>query len=345
MPPATGMFATCLPGLGQLVRQQLDDLPGIAPTDDGFDGRADVVLFDVDRVARRSVTTLRTTEDVFVEVGRADRRNADNCQQIARMIWRPEQVQRALSIWAELKRPLTASMTFRVITRLLSEKAFLRTELRHQLTETIKQHRPRWKVADPAKLEVWICEYRAGRFISGLRLSDVWMRQHGGRKLERRGAPRPTLAAAMVDLAGTPGGILLDPCCGSGTILTEASAAGWSATGTDIDPDAVSIASRNAPSASVHVGDARRLDIRSGSVQACASNLPFGRQYQIRGNVSAWLSAVLREAARVTQPGGHIILLGPDIARATRPASLTLAGKLPVRVLGVQTTIWHYQRR
>src|SRR5215468_6733585 len=149
----------CLPGLASLVREQISDLPGITTTDNGFDGRADVFLFEADRNHRGAAAALRAAEDIFVEVGRADRRKSPSPQRIASMIWQPGKVQRALSIWAEQKRPLTASMTFRVITRLLSEKAFLRTELRRQLTETIRRDRPRWKVADPAQLEVWICEY------------------------------------------------------------------------------------------------------------------------------------------------------------------------------------------
>jgi tRNA G10 N-methylase Trm11 len=339
------MFATCLPGLGRLVRQQLDSVPGITITDDGFDGRADVVRFETDHGHRGAAMGLRTCEDVFVEVGDADRRDGDNAQQIAATVWRPEQVQRALSIWAEHRHPLSASMTFRVITRLHSEKAFLRTDLRHQLTETIEQQRPRWRVTDPAELEVWICEYRADRFICGLRLSDARMRQHEGRNRERHGALRPTLAAAMVDLAGKPPGLLLDPCCGSGTILTAALAAGWEATGTDIDHDAVATAKRNAPDASVHIGDARRIQLRDGAVQACVSNLPFGRQYRVPGSMGTWLSAVLLETARVTQAGGHIVVLSPGIAPAALPASMTPIDKLPVRLLGVKTTIWHYQRR
>jgi 23S rRNA G2445 N2-methylase RlmL len=339
------MFAMCLPGLAPLVRQQLDEMPGIKAGDDGFDGRADLVLFEADHSRRGAAAALRMIEDVFVEVGRAERRKADNPLQIASMVWRPAQVQRALSIWAEQRHPLGASMTFRVIARLLSEKAFLRTELRRQLTETIRRDRPRWKVADPAQLEVWICEYRAGWFVCGLRISDVRMRQHHGRNLERRGALRPTLAAAMVDLAGKPSGILLDPCCGSGTILAEALAVGWSAAGADIDASAVSIASRNVPEASVRIGDARRMDLPDASVQACVSNLPFGRQYHVPGDMSAWLSTVLRETARVTQAGGHIILLAADIPGSAVPASLTLTDSFPVRILGTNTTVWHFQRR
>jgi len=236
-------------------------------------------------------------------------------------------------------------MTFRVIARLLSEKAFLRTQLRDQLTETIRKSRPKWTVADPAQLEIWISEYRTGAFVCGLRLSDARMRQHDGRNIERPGALRPSLAAAMVHLAGAPSGTLLDPCCGSGTILAEAVAAGWTAAGSDIDPAAVSVACRNVPQASVRVGDAREIAIPDESVRAWVSNLPFGRQFHVPGNVTKWLTAVLAEAARVTGNAGQVVLLAPRIPRCAVPATLTLADKLPIRLLGVQTTAWHYQRQ
>jgi hypothetical protein len=345
MAPANRMFVMCLPGLARLVGEQLHELAGIRTTGDGFDGRADVLLFEADRGRRDGVAALRTIEDVFIEIGRTGRRRPDSPQQIASMIWRAERVQRALSIWAEQNHPLAASMTFRVIARLLTEKVFLRTELRDRLTETIRKNRPKWKVADPAQLEIWICEYRPGAFVCGLRLSDVRMRQHDGRSIERQGALRRTLAAAMVSLAGKPSGILLDPCCGSGTILAEAVAVGWTAAGTDIDASAVSIASRNVPEASVHNGDARRMSLADGSIRACVSNFPFRRQYHVPGNISTWLTTVLGEAARVTSPGGYIVLLAPGIPRSTLPASVILAGKFPIRLLGVKTTTWHYQRQ
>lgn len=345
MAPASSMFVMCLPGLARLVGEQLQELPGIRPAGRGFDGRADVLLVQADRGRRDAVTALRTIEDVFIEIGRADRRKSGDPEQIARVIWRPERVQRALSIWAGQHHPLAASMTFRVIARLLSEQAFLRRQLRDQLTETIRKDRPKWTLADPAQLEFWISEYRPGAFVCGLRLSDVRMRQHDGRSVERPGALRPTLAAALVHLAGQPAGILFDPCCGSGTILAEAAAAGWTPAGTDIDASAVSIASRNVPGASVHVGDARRMTLADESVQACVSNLPFGRQYPVPGDdLSTWLTAVLAEAARVTSAGGHIVLLAPGIPRSARPVAVTLADKFPLRLLGVKTAAWQYQR-
>jgi 23S rRNA G2445 N2-methylase RlmL len=338
------MFATCLPGLAALVRRQLDDLPGVRSTGSGFDGRGDIILFEADRGRRGPALTLRTTEDVFVEVGRARRAQGDDPRRIAARIWQPQPVQRALSVWADEKRPLAGSMSFRVIARVLSEKTFLRTDLRREVSRAILEERPRWNHADPAQLEIWASEYVAGHFVAGLRLTDARMRQHDGRDVERQGALRPTLAAAMVGLAGQPSGVLLDPCCGSGTILAEAIAAGWIASGRDIDPAAVTIARRNAAAAAVQVGDALRLALADSSAGACVSNPPFGRQYRVQGDMSRWLTALLGEMARVTRSGGRIVLLAPEILPAAVPSALRPTGTVPVRLLGTKTTIWTYQR-
>jgi SAM-dependent methyltransferase len=158
-----------------------------------------------------------------------------------------------------------------------------------------KADKPKWRFADPAEIEIWISEYRRGKFVAGLRLTDVNMRQHEGREAERHGALRTTVAAAMVDLAGTAGGRLLDPCCGSGTILAEALQKGWTAEGFDIDPRAVEIARRNVPSATVETGDARKIALPDAAVAACVSNLPFGQQYDVQGDMGDWPRTVLGE--------------------------------------------------
>jgi SAM-dependent methyltransferase len=339
------MFASCLPGLGPLVRRQLDALPGLRTSATGFDGRADLVLFRAERGHRSGALSLRTTDDVFVETGRARRTGHDTAHQVAARLWPPQPAARALSIWAGHAGPLTGSMTFRVIVRVLSERSFLRTELRTQLGRAISADRPRWRHADPAQLEIWASEYQPDSFVAGLRLTDARMRQHEGREAERRGALRPALAAAMVSLAGRPTGLLLDPCCGSGTILAEAIAVGWAARGIDIDPAAVTAARTNVPAAAVERGDARATTIAAGSIAACVSNLPFGRQYQVPGDSSDWLSAVLTELGRLTAPGGGVVLLAPGDPGRPAPGSLRLTDSFPVSLLGTSTSVWCYQRR
>jgi tRNA G10 N-methylase Trm11 len=333
-----------VPGLGQLVSRELGRVPGIVVRDSGFDGRSDVVLFETARESRSAVVDLGLAEDVFVEVGRTLRAEGDRSGWIAGRLWRPERVQRALSVWAEEVRPLARTMTFRVIARVLQERSFLRTDLRRQLTRAIQLDRPRWRVEDPAQIEVWVSEYAQGRFVAGLRLSDERMRQHDGRVVERAGALRPTVARAMVLCAGEPGGMALDPCCGSGTILRELLAAGWAARGLDIDPDAVEAARRNAPDAEVRVGDARSLELADQSVGACVSNLPFGQQYSVQGDMHPWLRSVLGEMARVTRPGGRVILLVPQLPRAVVPGSLRQRDRFRIRLLGTATTVWVFDR-
>lgn len=338
------VFALAVPGLAPLVRAELEDHDGLHPEDAGFDGRADVVLFGAERGSRVEALALTTAEDVFIEVGRTLRAHGDEPRWIAGGLWGTERVQRALSVWAELAGPLRARMTFRVIVRTLSERSFRRTELRRALTDEVGRRQPKWRIDDPAALELWAIEYQPGRFVAGLRASDVRMRQHQGRAAERTGALRPTVAAAMVRLAGEPRGRLLDPCCGSGTLLAEAQHRGWQGFGGDIDPTAIRVAHSNSPHAQLVVADARAIPYQDGVLDACVSNLPFGRQYGVEGPMKPWLHAVTAELTRVVRPGGRVVLLSPE-QLAHVQSGLRLLRRVPIRLLGTRTTIWAFERR
>jgi 23S rRNA G2445 N2-methylase RlmL len=340
----TRMFLTALPGLAPLVRRELASLPGLTVVETGFDGRADLVLVEATPEGRDALYRLRTIEDVFVEVGRTPRAAGDEARWIADRIWRPTRVREALAVWSAAW-PTRSAITFRVIARVLQERSFMRTELRRRLSDAIRADKPGWQLGDPAELEVWVSEYRPGLLIAGLRLTDVRMRQHGGRRVERYGALRPAVAAAMVDLAGPPSGLLLDPCCGSGTILSEAVSAGWTVEGVDVDAGAVRAARRNVPGASVAAGDARSLDLPDASVAACVANLPFGRQHTALGGGKEWLGAVLGEIARVTRPEGRVVLLHPAIPTAIVPGQLVLRDSFELRLLGVTTRLLGFRRR
>lgn len=340
----TRLFASTMSGMRRLLAEEVDAADGLAVTDTGSDGRADVVLFD--GTPPRSALSLRTAEDVFIEVGRTLRSDGDDPRWIARRVWKPARVRRALDVAAALGRRQHGRVTYRVVARLLQERAFLRTDLRRQFAATIRREQPDWTPADPAGTEVWVVEYRPGRIVAGIRVSDASMRQHGGRAKERAGALRPAVAAAMVRQAHVIKGAanLLDPCCGSGTILGEALQAGWSSVaGVDISAEAVGVARRNVPRAAIERGDARRLDAPDASVGAVVSNLPFGRQYTV-DDPERWLADVLAEAARVTAPGGSVVLLVPEVPRSAVPASLRVQRRLPLRLLGTKTCLWTFER-
>jgi 23S rRNA G2445 N2-methylase RlmL len=308
----------------------------------GFDGRADIVFFTAQRGARFRLDSLRLAEDVFAAIAGS---GGGPAARVADALVSPDGLERALSVWARYAGHLSPSMTFRVIARVVDESRFRRTELRTAVERAVRASRPRWRIADPADLEIWVVEHRRARFASGLRLSGKRMRQHGtGRASERHGALRPVVAAAMIRLAGAQPGRLLDPCCGSGTIASEAIAAGWEAWASDIDDEAVTAAAANVPQAVIRLADARDLPHHDGDFDAVVTNVPFGRQFRLDAERGGWMRSVLGEAARVTRPGGRVVVLAPP-PLPRQPAGLARSGTYPLRVLGTATRIWVFDRQ
>ncbi len=337
------LYAACVPGIGRMLRADLA-AAGTAITGTGSDGRAQLVFVAADRAGRAALMRSRLAEDVFAEIGRASRAGGAGPEALAGMAWRPGAVQRALSVWAEEVAPLSASMTYRVKVLVRTESRVRRSELRQAMTATIARDKPRWQLADPAQLEVWFREWQDGQYVAALRLSGSGGRQHGSRAATRAGALPPTVAAAMVALAGEPRGLLLDPCCGSGTILAEALAAGWVAEGTDIDEAAVAAAARLAPAATVQLGDARALLLPDDSVGACVSRLPAGPTLQVPAGWQHRTSAVLGELSRVTRTGGAVVVLAPGLPQAAIPGALRLRKTVPIRLPAGASVIWAFRR-
>ena len=85
------------------------------------------------------------------------------------------------------------------------------------------------------------------------------------------------LARVLVNLVASPGNSLLDPCCGTGTIVMSAAHSGIHAVGYDVNPRMVGAATKNLQhfglSANVALGDAR--EIRE-QFDAIATDLPYG---------------------------------------------------------------------
>jgi len=350
----TRLFAACVPGLGRMLRRKLDAIDGIYVTGTGFDGLFEIVFIEADRDGRAYVLASRLVEDVVAEIGRASRAAGSGAAAVASMAWQPDAVQRALSVWAAEVQPLAASMTFRISARVLSEARFRRADLRRALADLIGRDKPRWRFADSAQLQISISEFHDGQYVTGLRLGGSGTRQDGAEAGRQGGLP-PTLAAAMVDLAGSPGRLgrtLLDPCCGAGTVLAEALAAGWAAEGTDIDAAAVDAAARNAPGATVQLGDARELLLPDDYAAACVSSLPSGPQLGRPGGWQDWAAAALAEMSRVTRSGGSVVLLAPELPRPAIPGTLRLRRQVPIRLrrqvpirlAGSGLTIWVFRR-
>lgn len=85
------------------------------------------------------------------------------------------------------------------------------------------------------------------------------------------------LARVLVNLMARPGDLLLDPCCGTGTIVMSAAHSGIRAVGYDNNPRMVGATTKNLQhfglTADVVLGDARQI---SGQFDAVATDLPYG---------------------------------------------------------------------
>jgi SAM-dependent methyltransferase len=148
-------------------------------------------------------------------------------------------------------------------------------------------------------------------------------------------------ARMLVNLAGPPRGVLLDPFAGAGGIVLEAAAAGWAVVSADIDP--VLRFGLAALGARHLVADARRLPLRAGSVDAVAGEPPYD------DGAGELLEEALPELARVLRAGGLLALLvtpGQAAAarRAARAAGLAPALDAPVDRKGLDVVALSWRR-
>ncbi len=126
----------------------------------------------------------------------------------------------------------------------------------------------------------------------------------------------PKLSRALVNLSGAqPGETFLDPFCGTGSLLIEASIVGADPIGIDIARKMVRGARRNAlkyaqPWLGIVRADAMRIPIRE--VSAVATDIPYGRASSAGGlESSEILRSLVEEAPEVLPAGRKLVVMHP----------------------------------
>jgi 23S rRNA G2445 N2-methylase RlmL len=210
-----------------------------------------------------------------------------------------------------------------------------------------------WRYADEdAAVEIWLTIHGATA-VCGLRLSDRSMRHRMYKAEHLPASLRPSLAAAMVQLAETrPGHSVLDPMCGAGTILAEQMNARLPSgqarpivLGGDVDCSALRVAGinlRRIGEPKLVRWDASRLPLPPESIDRIVSNPPFGKQLSRPEEIGPLYQAMVRSYDRVLKPDGRAVLLVSDVAAlkaATRQVGWTGLRQLRVRVLGQPAAI------
>jgi 23S rRNA G2445 N2-methylase RlmL len=352
LPPC---YAMVLPGLEEVAAEEIKERLGgdVRKTARG------IVVFRVGAIDP-GLLRLRTTEDVFLFAWGTDQLSyrAADLDKIQRWTAREADWDRLLRLHHAVHAKPKGKPTYRLVTQMSGKHGYLRKHAREALAKGLAGKLPAsWRYAEEnASVEVWLTIDNETA-VCGLRLSDRSMR-HRTYKVEHLPASlRPTLAAAMVRLAGIgPGQLVLDPMCGAGTILAEAIDAGQDGRGErprfgggDHDRSAVRMAAANLgrwrPDLLAR-WDATRLPLADGCVDRIVSNPPFGKQLGAPEEIGPLYQRMVREYDRVLRPGGRTVLLVADVGllrdaiRAGEPPLAWQAlRQVPVRVLGQRAVV------
>jgi len=160
----------------------------------------------------------------------------------------------------------------------------------------------------------------------------------------------PTAAYAMSVLSDPqPDEVVLDPMCGTGTILIERAALGPARLiGSDAFGEAMHEARMNvdASGVSAHLiqADARRLPFASASLDKVLCNLPWGRRVLSYRAIRRLYKRFVPELERVLRPGGRAVLLttqwGLMVSLVHRAPSLAIAEDRIIRVSGMKPHLY-----
>jgi hypothetical protein len=225
---------------------------------------------------------------------------------------------------------------------------FNRHELARWLARELKQ---RGAVLDEEapRLASLFCVEDSYYFSLPYRSSDEAALRHR-RVAERPGSLPPTIAAAMAFL-GNPrdDDTILDPVCGSGTLLAEVHgyACGAQLRGIDQDRQAIALARRNlahAPQLELAVGDARATGLPDGSQSLFLANLPFGKQFGSPAENRRLYQKILGELIRLGRPEGwRAVLLTSDLetlkTAVAGQSGARIMSETPVKIRGEAATI------
>ncbi|SHE51277.1 23S rRNA G2445 N2-methylase RlmL [Seinonella peptonophila] len=216
--------------------------------------------------------------------------------------------------------------TFRVNASRKGKQTYSRFDLADAAMKGIQKKNPRWKIGAPENHQIEFrldLENELATF--SLRLTKADFRFRTKKRDFMPAALLPTVAHAMVWLSQPQStDLVVDPCCGSGTLLAERlDYPVRQMFGGDISTKSIQVARRNLGNRKVKlsVWDIRKLPLVEGSIDTIISNLPFGKQIETREKMEEFLRKAMIEMSRVLKAGGKAILL------TTNPEQILLLAK------------------
>ncbi|MAS38258.1 MAG: hypothetical protein CL610_29950 [Anaerolineaceae bacterium] len=292
-----------------------------------------------------SAANLRTVDDVFFRLDQwHDIRHTRDQLQHLRQLTAALDLGPALAAIATL-RPLPHRLSFSITANYVGKRNYSVPEIKTQMADGVLSQHGHWRYVeedDAADLNLRLFLEHTEATV-GARLLAHPLHRRPYKQHHAPGSLKPTVAAAMLQLAqAEPGQHLIDPFCGAGTVLIEASLAGLNAVGGDIDADVLQYAAANARSADLRPGlmqwDATRIPLPCSSMDLAITNPPWGRQITVDASLTTLYQRAFDDMRRVVRPGGHILILTtyPDLIPAVPD------DQLEISVFGQNPVILHY---
>lgn len=327
----TCYLATVLPGLESVAA---DEVAAKVP-DATIAERGRGKLYFETRAAASTLLALRTVDNLFVSLGqlRVGPHKADLAalgRDAAELVGEDSNV--GGTVWVNASRS--------------GAHTFSRFEAADAVLAAVLRRAPRWRAGTAQEHAVELrLDVGGDRGRLARRMTDARFRFRGAERAFSPAALRPPVAHALVWLTRPQDAdVFLDPFCGSGTVVSERAA--YPATrimGSDVSAAALAASRANVGASGaveLHAWDARRIPLEPRSVDAMATNLPFGRQVGSRDELPALYLGFAREAQRVLAPkGGAVVLTDlPELLlaavektrlRAERMLTLSLKGLRP----------------
>lgn len=215
---------------------------------------------------------------------------------------------------------LAQARNFRVTSRRTGEHPFTSLDVQREAGTVLVERCGRPVDLEDPDLNVRV-DVHEQTCLVGLQLTPAALSRRYQRRYSPRAALKANVAYALLHLAGLNGrtGALLDPFCGSGTILLEAASLfpGLELYGSDLDPAAVAGTSQNLQAAGlagrVHLRQADACHLAqvypAAGVCAIATNPPYGVRLGHHLDFGGLYRRFLEQALAVLAPKGRLVLL------------------------------------
>jgi 23S rRNA G2445 N2-methylase RlmL len=335
------VFGLTTRGLETVSAGEMKVLPGVTVTEVAYRRVNATCDSSLD-----SLLGLRTVDDIFLDI--TTWTNIKHTRDMLKRFVELSQsldLENAREICASL-RPIYLPPVFSVTANFVGQRNYNVDEIKRSVAAGIEATHD-WRYSEDegvSDLNLRVFIEHTTAYI-GLRLGRDSLQKRPYKQEHLPGSLKPPVAAAMAILAGVESGNrVLDPFCGTGTILIEAARLDARVYGGDSSTISLEKARTNLNAAGIispiQRWDARALPFANHSADCVISNLPWGRQVQVDAALETLYHDAFAEMRRILVPGGRAALLTttPQLLTAaaiqqTKQIEISLFGQNPLIVL------------